>query len=566
MAWDADDWTITRADGNIRYTGDAHAGTAPTYVTTIQLHRALQDFADNESSTGSDDELSIIDLTPSDRGGADTNITLLNGFNLDATAAEHIFDGSITQDDGDTIYDGIQVFGNATTIQIVQDGAVIATDFWNEPKMVTATSDAASGTSHRFVLLVRTGGADTDGRRLLGTQREYKTIYTEFFIGGGTARGNNVLALNANSDLNNQTDSGPIGSIGDISNLNEGYVGIDADGDTTDENYYSEWDLGAQSKNNFYEYAKYIQREGTAETLYGLDGDVFRGITHEIDIDTGGSGTWVEPESLSWGTGATAGTGQLMAVDSTTGSATTKIWLQLLSGVAPNLNLITGNGLAEGTATGTTAKIVSLPFVGASTGSAIIGAFGLGITEDDLSQNDLLNDLDGGQNQPPNNVTYLLENTISTDRVLVGPEDGAGGLDLDNRTLQTTLNASGQTSIVVTVAFDSDMPKPTGTVRVELDDGSYRRVAYTGVSGATLTTASTDWSGGLSSTEPKNVFISYIDDVAGGTSTSATYVYNTDRILFTRVRNSTDEIKTFETTATVGSGGGGSVTSRIADS
>jgi hypothetical protein len=110
------------------------------------------------------------------------------------------------------------------------------------------------------------------------------------------------------------------------------------------------------------------------------------------------------------------------------------------------------------------------------------------------------------------------------------------------------------------------MPKPTGTVRVELNDGSYRRVAYTGVSGSTLTTASTDWSSGLAATEPKNVFISYIDDVAGGTSASATYVYDTDRILFTRVRNSTDEIKTFETTATVGTGGGGSVTSRIADS
>jgi hypothetical protein len=519
----------------------------------------LQDFADNESSTGSDDELSIIDLTPSDRGGADTNITLLNGFNLDATAAEHMYDGSITQDDGDTIYDGIQVFGNSTTIQIVQDGALIATAFWNEPKMVTATSDAASGTSHRFVVEVRTGGADIDGRRLLGTQREWKTLYTEFFIGGGTARGNNVLALNANSDLNNQTDSGTIGAIVDVTNLNEGYVGIDADGSGADENYYGEWDLGAQSKNNSYEYSKYIQREGTAETLYGLDGEVFRGITHAIAL-TGAAGTFVEPESVTWPTG----TGQLLAIDSTT--AGTEMWIQLLTGVAPtDAQTITGTGTADVNTT-VTPQIVSLPFFGASTGSAIIGAFGLGITEDDLGQNDLLSDLDGGTNQPPNNVTYLLENTIAGDRVLVGPEDGAGGLDLDNRTLQTTLDSAGQTSIVVTVAFDSDMPKPTGTVRVELNDGSYRRVAYTGVSGSTLTTASTDWSSGLAATEPKNVFISYIDDVAGGTSASATYVYDTDRILFTRVRNSTDEIKTFETTATVGTGGGGSVTSRIADS
>ena len=560
MAWDATDWTITRADGNIRYVGDAHAGTAPTYVTTIQLHRALQDFADNESSTGSDDELSIIDLTPSDRGGADTNITLLNGYNLDATSAEHIFDGSITQDDGDTVYDGIQVFGNATTIQVVQDGALIVSDFWNEPKMVAATSDAASGTSHRFVVNVRTGGADVDGRRLLGTQREWGTIYTEFFIGGGTARGNNVLALNANADLNNATAEGIIGAIVDVTNLNEGYVGIDADGSGADENYYSEWDLGAQSKNNFYEYGKWIQREGTAETHYGLAGDVLRGITHAITIDAP-TGTFVEPESVSWPTG----TGQLLAIDSVT--AGTEMWIQLLTGVAPgDGDQIDGNGGATADVdTTVTSQIVSLPFFGASTGSAIIGAFGLGITEDDLSQNDLLSDLDGGTNQPPNNVTYTVSNTISTDRVLVGPEDGAGGLDLDNYTLNTTLNAAGQTAIVITVPIEDDIPSPTGTVRVQLDDGSYRRVVYTSFTGSTFTTASTDWSGGNAATAPSNVFVSYIDDVAGGVTASATYVYDVDRVLFTRVRNSTDQIKTFETTATVGAGGGSSVTGRIAD-
>ena len=35
MAWDATDWTITRASGNIRYTGDAHDGTAPTYASPV---------------------------------------------------------------------------------------------------------------------------------------------------------------------------------------------------------------------------------------------------------------------------------------------------------------------------------------------------------------------------------------------------------------------------------------------------------------------------------------------------------------------------------------------------
>jgi hypothetical protein len=65
MAIDATDWTIDRATGNIRYTGDDHTGTAPTYVSVIDFHRWLQDLADDEVfSAASGDELDIIDQTP----------------------------------------------------------------------------------------------------------------------------------------------------------------------------------------------------------------------------------------------------------------------------------------------------------------------------------------------------------------------------------------------------------------------------------------------------------------------------------------------------------------------
>ncbi|WP_219334647.1 hypothetical protein, partial [Oenococcus oeni] len=96
-------------------------------------------------------------------------------------------------------------------------------------------------------------------------------MYTEFFIGGGTNRGNNVLALRADTDGNNATAAGTIATWTDIVNDNEGYVGIDADGDTTNEFYYSNWEYGSRSANDFYERAKWIQREGTSETIYGLD-------------------------------------------------------------------------------------------------------------------------------------------------------------------------------------------------------------------------------------------------------------------------------------------------------
>ena len=563
MPFVAADWSITRSNGNIRYIGDAHGGASPSYATVIELHRALQDFADDEVSSG-DDELSIIDQTPSDRGGVDTNITLLNGFNLDDASVEHLYDGSITQDTGNTIYDGIQVFGNATSVQIVQNGARLTNDFWNESAMRAATSDAVSGTSHRFLVKVREAGADIDGRRLLGTQRVYGTAYTEFRIGGGTNRGNNVLALRADSDLNNQTAEGTVAGFTDIVNSNEGYSGIDADGNTVNEFYYSNWDLGTRSKNQFYERGKYLQREGTAETLYGLAGDIFRGITHEIDIDNP-SGTFQEPELVTW----SGGSGQLLAIDSTT--AGTKMWIQLLTGLVPNDNdTITGSTSSATASVNVTVteRLVPTTFIGASTGTAIIGAFGLGIEAADLANTDLLTDLTGATRQPPNNVTFTVSGLVALeDRVLVTANDN-GNIDFDQLSLQNTLSGAAVTSIQMTAAIPTDTPT-TGTIFVQLDNGNYLPVAYTDYSGDTFTVASTDFSS-VNASAANNSFIAYLNEVASGTTASFTSVYLTDRDLFIRIRDggtAGDLIptKTFETTATLGSGGGGTTNIRTAD-
>jgi hypothetical protein len=553
------DWSITRGTGvlDVRYIGDAHAGTTPSYVTTINLHRALQDFADNETD-GSDDELSIIDQTPSDRGGADTNITLLNGCNIDQTASEHIYDGSITQAGGDEIYDGIQVFGNSSSIQVIQNGARLTNDFWNEPKMKTATEDILSSTTHRFLIKVRDAGADIDGRRLLGTQRVLGTGFTEFFIGGGTNRGNNVLALTANSDGNNQTAAGTIATWTDIVNNNEGYSTITVNAVGYD--FYSEWDLGTRTKNQFYERAKWIQREGSAETIYGIDGDIFRGITHEIDIDNP-TGTFVEPEQVSW----TGGTGQLLSIDSVT--AGTKMWIQLLSGVVPtDGQTITGVSTATATVNVTvTPRLLSATFAGTSTGSAINpGAFGLGIASADLTQNDLLIDLTNANVAPPNNVTYSVNNTVAGDYVISANNSGN---DFDFTQLSTNSGYSGAavTSIQMTTSIPTDIPA-SGTFRVQTTSGKYVRVVYTSFSGDTFTISSTNFSSDpiLSSA---NAFVTYIDRIATGTTESVTYIYNGNRTLFTRVRNANPgvEIKTFETTSVIGTGGGSSTVGRIND-
>lgn len=132
MAMEDVDWSIDRATGNIRYIGDDHtlSGGTPSYATVIQFHRWIQAKADDQEFTGND-EIDIIDKNPTDRS-TDNIITLLNGFNVDATAIEHLYDGTIIQDGGDTRWDGVVNFGNANAhIQVHQDGAVLADDYWN---------------------------------------------------------------------------------------------------------------------------------------------------------------------------------------------------------------------------------------------------------------------------------------------------------------------------------------------------------------------------------------------------------------------------------------------------
>lgn len=581
MAFVHTDWTILRSTGTnpyeIDYVGDAHAGSAPSYATGIELHRALQDFAD-DTSDGTE-EISIVDQVPSARGGVDTNISLINDYHITPLASEHLYDTSISQDhpvDGLMIYDGIQVFGNSTSIQVIQDGARLANDFWNEAKMIAAVEDAASSTSHRFMVLVHDGGVDIDGRRLIGTQRVYGTTYTEFSIGGGTNRGNNVLALTANSNLNNSTAQGTIDALTFI--IAEGYVPIDGDGNGTPENYYVEWDTNGNSKNETYEYSQNMIREGVAVTpvdgTFGLDPNIFRGITHSVTI-TPGTGTWVEPESLSWGTGATAGTGQLLAVDDTAATGTSELWLQMLTGVPPATNLITGAGGANGTAIVTTGQVVSVPPIGASTGSNLKGAYGVGVQEGDLNSGDTLIDLTGTANNAPNNVQFDvigLNITTTPDYVIVGP-DSAGSLDIAQMTLAVTLTTGTEATCNVGAGnIPVDTPVP-GTIRIRRDSGEYTRHPYNAIDGtnAFFTFTSTqDFSGDAATLTTSKVFVSYIDKVAAATTESFNTVFNATRPLRVIVRNGAvvadiAPIIPINVAGSLGSGGGATTISRALD-
>lgn len=579
--------------GNIYYTGAVHGAAGAGYYTVIELHRYLQDLADDAVAAG-DDLIDITSITPSDRS-TDNIITVRPGYRLDnvngsATDAidEHLYDGSIIQEDDGSIWDGaVVIAAEGMDLQILQNGALVTNDFWNSvPNGETLKGlnrDAANGISHRFMLKVNNAGTPIDGRRIVGMTRELGKTFSEFRV-NGTARGNNVLALTYADDLNNATAPATIATWTTITNV-EGYREIDIDGNGTPEPYYSEWNRASFSVNQFYERMKWLSaaESGTSATtanatIYGLDANIFRGITHEIPLDSGSQSVtdFSAVEAVSW----TGGTGQMLAIDDI--NAGTRMWIQLLTGLAPGSGVtITGvtstataltNGLAS-------EQTISAPFAGVSTGSALIGAYGFAIEAADTSASDLFTDLDGNTNQPPNNVTFTVNGLVSAeDRVLVGPEDGASGL----RTGQGVLDAGitgASTTIVVnsgTETLGTGQPSGTdtptaGTIRVLGDDGVYARVTYTGRTFGVGSISFTGCAGAPVAALGNDVFISYIDKLAGAAGESYTVVYsNTPRSLFIRVRDGgtagdLEGIKTFETTGTLGAAGGSTTVIRTTD-
>lgn len=561
MAIVATDWQIDRSTKVITYIGDDHNGASPTYATVIEFHRWLQGLADDAVAVpASNDELDITNTDPS-RRSTDNIITLINGYELDTDdTAEHLYDGSIIQGTSGVdqiIWDGIVNFGNSDVqIQIIQDGAVLSDDWWNHRDKVYGDGglnyDDDAGISHRFMLKVHdyvADGGDIDGRRIIGTARRFNYTYQEFKI-NGSARGNNVLALADSTDLNNQTAEATVSGWTGITLVTEGYVGLDINDDSTNEYYYSEWNTNYPTRtiNNFYERMKWLTRDGSSSTLYGLNGELFRGITHEVAYSSL-SGTFDDSYPVTW-SGASAGTGQILA-----DNGADKMWIQILTGVAPvstaSLSQTTPDAASAtaGTVTDRSA-LVSKPFIGVSTGTQIIGAYGVGIQPADINSGDKVFDLTNTQYSPPNLVTLSVTGLASgEDRVLVAPWDGTSydangdpAIDKDQLSLDTALTTDDITQVEVTESIPADTPS-TGYIRVTDNNGFERRLYYSAWANGTpnyFTISSTDGNEdflSVSASVGNDVYIAYLDKLASSGTESFQCTYASNRNLVVVVRD-----------------------------
>ena len=297
----ADDFSIA-LNGDIRHVANTNL------YTVLDLHRFLQDNADNASAATSDDLINITSDDPSARA-TDQIITLLGTYNIDDTAAEFLYGGSVRQGSGATevLYSGVQVVGTVndpdTQIQVIQNNAEV-TNFWGN----ASTGNQSAGTVlNRFLIKSRDAGRDIDARQIRVQAREYRDdtassdTYAEFSVTLG--EGESVAAIFTNNDLNNDTSRATVDAYNKHDNT-EGYQLIDISGDTTDEDYYSQWEITGTGTDptsptlkSLYEYTKAITARGSTTQVYGMDGQLFRGITHSVVFD-GDTGTWTQNEEV----------------------------------------------------------------------------------------------------------------------------------------------------------------------------------------------------------------------------------------------------------------------------
>jgi len=522
------------------------AGTDTFHV--YWMHRALQKIVYDFAISG-DDELTLAKPNPSTSEALGTIITLLDhttdyavNYTITDLVAEYHFGGSIEQNNGDDGYYGVNVEGalaTPTPLSVLQNHTVL-TSHWGTGKNQTATK-----TLMRILVKGRAGGADIDNKICnVKASKWFDTFAVwEVVLGLGEA---SAAIITANDP---QNDTALVTVQGYAIAKSEGYKLIDVDGNGN-KAFMGEWSHNALGKKALSEFVKAILVDGTIDTLYGVLGTLWTGRIYDAVISAG-AGVWVQNETLSWGVGATAGTGNLVAVDSTAGGTTARLLFHLNTGVAPgDTVVVTGLGAATGTVSGTPVTITTDPnHLGLYTGSNWIGAYGIGIIANELTFGDSVTSLDGEQPVVPQNVTVLVNveanNTAHDPHVFLAEKDAV----LNAPDYITNAIGAGNTAadpdLVMTTPIASDIPQDGWILILDTTGGSVSYEAYhhSSWAGSTYTLDITDHAGGLNSTltsgDPAFEAVLYASAVGGGTSKSVsnTYVYSADKTLIGWVRH-----------------------------
>lgn len=312
-----------------------------------------------------------------------------------------------------------------------------------------------------------------------------------------------------------------------------------------------------------------LHDDGVNDMIIALD-DISSNLLDNDDIVGVDSGATAKIAVTITNQDKGGGTGLVLAKDDN--GVTGELYIQLITGVSPvNNSRIYASGdvlnFADATAV-IVARTIVPEFLGQSTGSNIIGAYGEAFEITDVGSSDKFLDLSNTSRTPPNNVIFTVSGLISgEDRVLVGPRTGAL-LDRGQWLLATALTGATEVLVIVKTGTDT-VPWPAAEInwpatgqaadvsalRIQLDTGRYRNVDYESHdSSDRFTILSSDFSGVLSAAINQNVWLAFIDLLAIAATATFTGVHSgTDRDMFVRVRDggtAGDNIptKTFEAT------------------
>lgn len=294
------------------------------------------------------------------------------------------------------------------------------------------------------------------------------------------------------NNLGGPTDS-TAGEGGTVTLALGGFL-VDHTGNGVNEAYSVQFDAqGDVPIAKVYERLKYITRRGAPNTdLFGSDvnipGETYRGLSALYEYDANGGTNMTEGDDVDNDNGALAEwtarllhqntTGDGEDVGSTTYITVTDQQTSIKSvsdddiiydetGGTQTVTVHAGGSL--GLQTFTSPK--SSPF-GTFTGTQIFGARGVSFINYPGSDNQsyILTDDIGTLRNPPNTITFTVQNTASGDRVLVARDTGVDGIiDKDQfggiDTPATTYNGQGDQEIRAAGSVDTEVPQ-SGYIRV----------------------------------------------------------------------------------------------------
>jgi len=511
------------------------SGTDTFHVKWI--NRSLQKLAWDFVISG-DDEVNLSFPNPSKEEALGKIVTLNDhttnyGVNylVDDTVMESHFGGSVSQDGGDTIYYGLIVLGVTSTplpVKIIQD-EVELTSHWGNGKNQTD-----GNTLLRVMVKGRDTGTDIDGLRIVVKASTWLETYAIWET--TLALGESVASITTADDPQNTTAQGTVEAYSITKS--EGYKLLDLDG-AGNKPYLGEWSYDTETtKKALYEYVKAILVDGTTNTLYGVDGDLWTGRLYDCAIDAG-TGTHAQNETCDWVTG----NGNLVGVDDTDGTATTRYILHVGAGVPPLDNdVITGLGSATATLSADSVKLTTNPHHLAQFTGAWIGAFGIGFLSTEIGSSDSFKDLDGNTVTPPNyvSVTGTIEALNSADDLHLFLAEKDAVLDSPDMTVYTCVGETVSSAvIVVNEAIASDTPQAGWFGVLKTGTTSYKFYEYDSWATSTFQLVGTVADDAITASDDGMTAIAYDSMTGGGTtkSFSNTLIYTSDIVVRGWVRH-----------------------------